>query len=196
MNHLAHFAMADGDQALIVGGFLGDYIKGRLEGRLPQDIEKGVRLHRAIDRFTDSHRIPKESARRLPEKFHRYGGIIMDIAYDHLLALNWHRFHEQPLVDFSEETLKKLLLSKEHLPDNALQTARRMQEHNSLAGYGNLAFVERSLSFLSTRLKRSNPLQEATPEVVNHIGELETDLADFYPELKEFCDEWINAQSN
>lgn len=190
MNHLAHFALAGNDASLIVGGFLGDYIKGRLQGQLPEPIERGVRLHRAIDRFTDDHPITKRSSRRLPDRFHRYGGIITDVVYDHLLALNWARFYSTPLEDFSSHALTTLLDSSDLLPPNALRTATRMHELNVLVGYQERAFIERSLTYLSTRLKRDNPLDEAAAEVYEHLETMTDDLDEFYPELRLFCDEW------
>ncbi|MBO6557643.1 MAG: DUF479 domain-containing protein [Pseudomonadales bacterium] len=190
MNHLAHFALAGDDACLIVGGFLGDYVKGRLQGQLPDSIERGVRLHRAIDRFTDNHPVTKRSSRRLPNRFHRYGGIITDVVYDHLLALNWARFYATPLKDFSSRALDILLDSRDYLPPNALRTATRMHELNALVGYQEQAFIERSLVYLSTRLKRDNPLDEAAAEVVEHLDAISEDLDEFYPELRLFCDEW------
>ena len=59
MNYLAHFALAGPETGLLVGGFLGDYIKGRLENRFSPEIERGIRLHRAIDQYTDSHPVVK-----------------------------------------------------------------------------------------------------------------------------------------
>ena len=75
----------------MVGGFLGDYIKGRLENRFSLEIERGIRLHRAIDQYADSHPTVKDSYERLDPKFRRYAGIITDIVFDHLLALNWSK---------------------------------------------------------------------------------------------------------
>ncbi len=193
MNHLAHFALAGSDKALMVGGFLGDFVKGRLQGQYPEDIERGIRLHRAIDRYTDQHAIARRSVRRLPARFHRYGGIITDIAYDHLLARNWPIHYDMPLEDFSLNTLETLLAHRDHLPEHALKTAERMHEVNALAGYIQPMFVERSLGYLSTRLKRENPLDEAAREVMNQQELLTLDLNEFFPEVREFCAEWIQS---
>ena len=56
LNHLAHFALA-GHRILVllVGGFLGDYIKGRLENRFTPDIERGIQASsgdRSVHRYT------------------------------------------------------------------------------------------------------------------------------------------------
>lgn len=190
MNHLAHFALAGPEPGLLVGGFLGDYIKGRLENRFTPEIERGIRLHRAIDRYTDSHPVVKSSYERFDPRFRRYAGIITDIAFDHLLAQNWSQYYNEPLESYSASTLEKLLVHKELLTDAAYQTASRMQEHNSLAHYGGLEFLERSFIYLSGRLKHTNPLMDAYPDCEAQLPGLTEDLSVFFPDLIGFCDEW------
>ena len=125
MNHLAHFALAGPETGLLVGGFLGDYIKGRLENRFSPDIERGIRLHRAIDRYTDSHLVVKHSYTRFDPRFRRYAGIITDIAFDHLLAQDWHRYYNEPLESYSAGTLEKLLAHKDMLTDRRMPETQR-----------------------------------------------------------------------
>ena len=190
MNYLAHFALAGPETGLLVGGFLGDYIKGRLENRFSPEIERGIRLHRAIDQYTDSHPVVKNSYKRFDPRFRRYAGIITDIAFDHLLAQNWPQYYNEPLESYSASTLEKLLAHKDMLTDAAFQRAAHMQEHNSLAHYGQLQFLEQSLAYLSGRLKHANPLIEAYPHCEAQLPSLQEDLSVFYPGLIEFCEQW------
>ncbi len=190
MNHLAHFVLAGDNTQLRIGSFLGDYVKGRLVGNFDPGIEKGIRLHRAIDAYTDHHRIVKQSQRRLSPEFRRYSGIIIDIVYDHLLAKTWRDYYPWTLQEFSTSTLKELVENSELLPETAAYTARKMQQHNSLASYGEEAFVRNSLDYLSTRLTRSNPLRRAYSEALPHLEDLGVDFSNFYPEVMDFCDEW------
>ena len=55
MNFLAHFHLAWPDQDLVAGGLEGDYHKGPVDASLSDGLQRGVRLHRAIDAYTDSH---------------------------------------------------------------------------------------------------------------------------------------------
>ena len=190
MNYLAHFALAGPETGLLVGGFLGDYIKGHLENRFSPEIERGIRLHRAIDQYTDSHPIVRNSYKRFDPRFRRYAGIITDIAFDHLLAQNWRQYYSEPLESYSSNTLEKLLAHKDMLTDAAFQRAAHMQEHNSLAHYGQLQFLEQSLAYLSGRLKHANPLIEAYPHCEAQRPSLQEDLSVFYPGLIEFCEQW------
>ncbi|MDA9680176.1 ACP phosphodiesterase [Gammaproteobacteria bacterium] len=190
MNYLAHFALAGPEADLVVGSFLGDYIKGRLGNRFSPEIERGIRLHRAIDQYTDSHPTVKDSYGRLDPKFRRYAGIITDIAFDHLLALNWYQYYNERLASFSARTLQILLVEKASLTEAAWQSASHMKKHNSLAHYVGFDFLEPSFIYLSGKLKRPNPLIEAHSHCKERLSGLQEDFIKFYPELMEFCAEW------
>ena len=60
MNFLAHFHLAWPDEGLIAGGLEGDYLKGPLRGELPPELERGIKLHRAIDAYTDKHDLVRQ----------------------------------------------------------------------------------------------------------------------------------------
>ena len=86
MNFLAHFHLAWPDEGLVAGGLEGDYHKGPLRGELPPAIERGVKLHRAIDAYTDSHPLIQQLRRDLPRNLRRYAGSLIDLSFDQYLA--------------------------------------------------------------------------------------------------------------
>ncbi|KKM01805.1 hypothetical protein LCGC14_1790730, partial [marine sediment metagenome] len=49
MNYLAHIYLSGDHPEVMVGGLLGDFVKGPLRGQLPRAIEEGIALHRKID---------------------------------------------------------------------------------------------------------------------------------------------------
>ena len=55
MNYLAHFYLSHHDENLIVGNYIADDIKGNKYLDYPQEIQKGILLHRLIDDYTDNH---------------------------------------------------------------------------------------------------------------------------------------------
>ncbi len=187
MNHLAHFFLAGEDPGLLVGGFLGDYVKGRLKGERGASIEAGIVLHRAIDAYTDQHPVTRKSQARFEPRFRRFSGIMTDIIYDHFLAANWHAYHSTDLQGFSDKTFETLLAHREHLPTPAFQTCERMQATNSLFSYQNPEFVDRSFHYLCRRLRRANPLDQGYDEFLQHKCGLYEDFVQFFPELVSFC---------
>ncbi len=196
MNHLAHFALSRRDAPLMIGSFLGDYVKGRLQGQYPDDIERGIRLHRAIDAYTDAHDIVRSAGARFDPAYRRYAGIMTDVIFDHFLAQAWQAFYDEPLETFSADALSTLVQARSVLPDRAAATAARMHQYNSLAGYGSDDFLIGAFNHLGTRLTRSNPLPGAFDEFQLHREGLREDFSAFYPELLSFVDDWLAAASD
>lgn len=190
MNHLAHLLLADEDNGLLAGSILGDHVKGRLHGERPAAIERGIQLHRAIDAFTDTNPIAIESRTRFEPRFRRVGGIMTDIIFDHFLARQFSQWHATSLERFSDRAMERVLASREHLPKDAIQQCERMQANRSLTRYADPVFVDRSFSYLSTRLRGDNPLVDAYAQFVVYEDELAEDFVKFFPELMTFAEHW------
>jgi acyl carrier protein phosphodiesterase len=183
LNHLAHFLLAQGKSHLEVGAFLGDYVKGPLDGHYPKNIEHGIRLHRKIDAFTDKHPIVRQSCSRIDPHLRRYAPIMIDVFFDHILASHWLTYGCGPLHRFSEGIFETLESSADILPSRALEVARRMRQHQVLSAYADPNFIVPVLNRLSQRLKRSNPLADGFTQFENNQEQLELDFADFFPDV-------------
>lgn len=190
MNHLAHFSVSHPDPNLIVGGFLGDFVKGRLKGDLPEEIERGIQLHRAVDAFSDRHPITRQSVSRFKDEFRRYGPIMVDIIYDHFLAISWDDFCDDEMSVFCDEVFAALDDQGKLLPPAAKLLADRLCETRSMLRYDERRFVERSFASIGQRLQRANPMDEAFDEFERHREELFEDFRLFFPTLMEFCRDW------
>ena len=59
MNYLAHLHLSGPDPDCRTGNLMGDFVRGRLYASrleaLPPGYGQGLRLHRFIDHFTDTH---------------------------------------------------------------------------------------------------------------------------------------------
>jgi len=193
MNHLAHFYLASPDKVLMAGGFLGDFVKGRLAGQLPSRLELGIRLHRAIDAYTDNHPRVRQSQKRFDPKFRRFSGIMCDIVYDHLLALHWQQHSTISLSEFSNIAYQAVLGSRPHAPVQAIDSILRMQSIGALEHYREEQFVDRALKNISNRLSRANPLAEGFAQFSQHKQALDEDFSLFLPEVTGFAKNWIIA---
>ena len=190
MNHLAHLALAGESPHLVVGGFLGDFVKGRLDNRFEPGIEAGIRLHRAIDAFTDHNPKVRLAASRFEVHLRRYSGILLDILFDHLLAKEWENYYEDDLEEFSQHVLSLLVENSDHLPPEALEVAIRMHRVNSLSKYGDVRFLENAFENISRRLTRKNPVADAVDSCLALLPDLRQDFQEFYPELMLYCTDW------
>lgn len=198
MNHLAHFRVAWPDPGLIVGGFLGDFVKGQLKGDFPMQIERGIALHRAVDAYTDQHAMTRRSVLRFAPDFRRVGPIMVDVIYDHLLARQWESLaagaHESgsatSLARFSDMVFDTIDACDTGLPPAACAAATRMRSARSLENYRDEAFIRRSFGYLGSRLKRDNPLPEGFGEFKQNEQGLIDDFHAFYPDLLAFSRRW------
>ena len=93
---------------IMVGNFIADMVKGNSLLGYPSTIGKGIRIHRNIDKFTDSHPIVQLSAKALTPELSEIRGVIVDMFYDHLLAVDWHTYSPIPLASFAEKAYKTL----------------------------------------------------------------------------------------
>ena len=108
MNFLAHIYLSGDSRELLIGNFIGDYIKGKEYEKYPLAIQEGILLHRQIDYFTDTHAITKSAKKLVRERYGLYAGIVIDIFYDHFLSANWDRFSEMPLKTYVRDRYRVL----------------------------------------------------------------------------------------
>ncbi len=190
MNHLAHFHLAAPQPELIVGNLLGDYVKGPLSNPCPHNFHLGIKLHRAVDGYTDRHAIVRRSHRRFDREFRRYAPLMTDIIFDHFLARCWAEFHEVPLARFHDEIFLTIDGYRRHLPDAARRWLDHMAASRALVRHRHPVFVHKSFVHLSKRLTRSNPLADGFEQFRNHEDGLEADFREFYPGLRDFVRSW------
>ncbi|MCK6376086.1 MAG: ACP phosphodiesterase [Zoogloea sp.] len=191
MNYLAHAFLAGPLAADRVGGVLGDFVKGPLDplpAGLGPALAAGVRLHRRIDSFADSHPAFRRSRARVSDNRRRVSGVMVDMFYDHFLALHWGRFSPRPLTDFTTETYRLIEAYPEPLPASFAPVFERMAAHDWLASYRDAANVALALDRMAHhRLRQPNPLAGAGDELLAHFAGLETDFFDFLPDALAFA---------
>ena len=192
MNFLAHaYLSGDDDKKLLIGNFIGDFIKGRQAlSRFDPEIIRGVELHRAIDEFTDNHAIVHESKDRLRPKYRHYAAVIVDVFYDHFLAAQWARYHPRPLADFASETYKTIDTFSAILPLSFKQMLPYMISGNWLVNYAKITGVQRTLSGMASRSPYDSKMEQATNDLETHYSAFNDEFDRFFPELQQFAEEW------
>lgn len=168
---------------------MGDYVKGRLDDQYPADIRWGLQLHRKIDRFAETNPHFQRSKRRFNPTLRHYRGILVDVAYDHLLALHWIDFSSTPLEEFAARIYR--LLEKEHalLPSSLQDAAPRMTAADWLVACRQKETVERVLRRLAGRLSRTNGLGDGLTEIERNLPQLENDFRGFIADAHSFVEQ-------
>ncbi|MCB1678373.1 MAG: DUF479 domain-containing protein [Halioglobus sp.] len=187
MNYLAHFHLAWPDPGLVAGGLEGDFYKGTLRGELPAALERGVRLHRAIDAYTDRHPLVHRLRREFPPDLRRYAGILVDLCFDHYLSVHWQTFANIPMEEFKQAVYGHLREHESALSHGSRTLLQGMVRYDILGGYLDWDSVPAGAARIGQRLRRDNPLGAVATTLVPLRDSLERTFLDFYPELQRFC---------
>jgi len=188
LNHLVHLYLSDPTDGCRLGALMGDYVKGRLDDQYPADILWGLQLHRKIDRFAETNYHFQRSKRRLDPTLRHCRSILVDVAYDHLLAVHWTDFTESSLEQFAA-TIYRLLDKHQALLPPALQKAApRMVAADWLVACRQKQMIEKVLQRLAGRLSRPNGLGEGLAEIERHMPQLESDFRSFIADAHPFIE--------
>lgn len=186
MNFLAHIQLSFDDDEITLGNFIADSIRGNRFGHLPKRIQKGIRLHREIDTFTDAHPIVRRSARRLYPRYSHYSKVIVDIFYDHFLARNWADYSTEPLAVFVDRFYDLLEANYTLLPEGVKRMMPYMIADNWLLNYSNLDGIAKVLKGMNRRTQHKSGMDHAINDLEAHYSEFESEFTEFYPELEAF----------
>jgi acyl carrier protein phosphodiesterase len=189
MNFLIHLYLSGDDSGLLAGNIMGDFVKGRLSGHFPKEVERGLELHRRIDSFSalNSHYI--RSKRRISPSFGHYRGIMVDLFYDHIMARDWPEHSKIGLASYLSETLVYVQHYRSILPER-LRVSLPYIFSELIPSYVEESGINRALARISSRLKRKNPLGEGVFELKMNYEGFRSDFRLFLPELQEFADTW------
>lgn len=190
MNFLAHALLAGDEPALIVGGVVGDWIKGTLPGALPADLARGVALHRAIDAHAETHPAFCLSRTRISSPRRRYAGVLVDMYYDHLLAREWTQHHVQPLSGFCQDIYRHIEQRMSDLPEESHPALRMMAREDWLSSYARVEGVADVLARMSHRARQPNPLSGGMSEFLENAAGFEQDFHVWLADARAFCEQW------
>lgn len=190
MNFLAHIYLSGENELLKIGNFMADGIRGKDYLQFDPEIQKGVLLHRLIDTFTDAHPVYRQSKHRLHEKYGHYSGVIMDIFYDHFLAKNWSKYHQQDLKSFADVFYQSLQNNYDQLTEKTKKMMPYMIARNWFVSYATVEGLEMILFQMDYRTKHRANMQEAIKELLQFHTEFENEFTIFFQELIDVCAKW------
>ena len=185
MNFLGHLYLSSDEPLVIVGNFMADAVKGRDLSRFPEEVRRGIRLHRAIDSLTDAHPMHRQGRERVRAHAGRYSGVVMDLFYDHLLASGWGDWHEEPLRVFAQRMYRLLQEHHHLLPARTQAMLPYMTKGDWLTSYGSLVGLGRALSGLSRRVPGGAVMEGAERVLQEHRTTYRTEFDRFLPELRD-----------
>ena len=194
MNFLAHIYLSGPNEKLMVGNFMGDFIKGNQYLEYEKDFQLGILLHRSIDEFTDSHPVVNKSKDKLREKYRHYAGVIVDVFYDHFLAKNWVDYHNETLIQFTDKVYLTVNKYLSILPERAQYVFPYMKDGNWLYHYSRVEGINSALTGMSRRTKFDSKMNEASLDLQKHYDEFHDEFRLFFEDIRKHCSNWIEKE--
>jgi acyl carrier protein phosphodiesterase len=188
MNFLAHLYLAYPDEELMLGNFIADSVKGNPEKFYSGRILEGIRMHRQIDHFTDTHTFNKEFNAFLRPEFGRYAGVVSDIFHDHFLAKNWKL--NSDLEVFSHQFYRLANARKSHFPEKVQYLLPFMEKQNWLLAYASVEGIGQVCRRMSQRVKVENRMDLAQAFLENNYEAVLEFSARYFPELEKEFSGW------
>jgi acyl carrier protein phosphodiesterase len=195
MNFLAHLYLAGSAATApayadhLLGQFIADSVPGRHLGAYPSEVQAGIRMHRAIDTFTDQHPVVRRTTARLREAgYGKYAGVVADMFYDHFLACNFGEFSTEALPDFTQRVYGVLASRAAEFPAPVQRFFPYLVQQNWLLSYVEIAGITRALQGLSRRASPGSGMETAGEELRRNYAAYEADFRAFFPELRAFVE--------
>jgi acyl carrier protein phosphodiesterase len=188
VNWLAHLRLSPSTPLVRLGNLAGDFVRGVDVRTLHPELQRGVALHRAIDRFVDDHAATRRARERLDPAVRRFGGVLVDVFFDHFLARDWDRLGgPTPLRAWLRDVHADLRAHLPLLPPDLQRVAPRFAADGWLEGYTTVDGIDRVLRLMARRIARPTPLGDGAAQLRANYGALGDDFAALWPELVAFA---------
>jgi acyl carrier protein phosphodiesterase len=173
---------------------ISDFVKGRKQFDHSPGVQAGIRLHREIDHFTDTHEATRKAKEYFRPVYRLYSGALTDVVFDHFLAIEPSVFSETSLLEFSLDTYEKLEKHQSVFPHRFAFMFSYMKEQNWLFNYRTTGGIEKSLAGV---IRRAAYLDDAAPAIElfhQYYQPLQEIFRQFWPELQAYAlEKWQNS---
>ena len=202
MNFLAHLFLSGSPAVpvyadLLAGNFIADSVPGKQLETYPPAVQTGIRLHRAIDTYTDQHSVVRRATQRLRAAgYGKYAGVISDMFLDHFLARYFAEFSEESLADFARRVYALLTARQAEMPARVQHFLPYLTQHNWLLGYVHLEGIAKALAGLSRRASAGSGMETAVAELKANYEAYEADFREFFPQLQQHVAEFVQQNNS
>jgi len=187
VNFLAHVFLSGDNFPLAVGNLIADQVKEKEVQNYSIQIQNGIRLHRAIDHFTDTHPIFKECVTELFPIYRHYSRVIVDMYFDHFLAVHWNSLHPTPLKDFSTLFYSRLRTSDIKFSDKLNRFIDALITFNWFEQYRSIEGLENIMNQMDKRTSFNSNFRESTTELIEKYSYFENHFLKFIKLIITFC---------
>ena len=189
MNFLAHLLLSGDDEEVIIGNYVGDFIKGRLTGDKiigwSEEFLLGVKLHRHIDMYTDEHPIVRDAKHKAADVLGKTAGIAIDIYFDYFLAKYFNQFCSETLNGYSARIYEVIRRNDPLIPVHMKSMVRTMIKQDWLNTYKTLEGIKLTFGRLSRRAEFLDVLNLAEEDLEKNEDFYHEKFNLFFPLLQK-----------
>jgi len=186
MNFLAHLYLSGADTEIRLGNFIGDYVKGKKFDKYPEKVQLGIRLHRAIDSFTDTHSSTRSCIELFRPDYGKYAGVVVDVIFDHVLANEWPKYSNTELKSFTRSFYLQMVHRYSLLPDQVKRFLPFMIQSNRLYSYRTKEGLKRAIDIMSSVTSLPDKSSSALIVLAENHDQFYLQFNTLFPELIEF----------
>ena len=166
---------------------ISDFVKGKAKENFPEDIQKGIILHRAIDNFTDKHSATHAVKELFRPAYRLYSGAFADVVYDYFLANDRLQFStSEALMQFSQNTFHLLEKQKQWFVPRFAAMFPYMKSQNWLYHYQYDEGIQKSMEGLRRRALYIKETQTAYQVFLANKEVIKKEYDLFFPQLKQY----------
>lgn len=171
-----------------MGNFAGDFVKGLLTHEKTMNWDKdyllGVKLHRFIDAFTDSHPIVRETKRAVAQTQGKLAGIALDIYFDYFLAKDFGHYSPEALEHYVPAMYAVFKRNEMLIPSQMTPMVSAMVEQDWLTSYATITGIGLTFRRLSRRAFFLSTISDAHLELQEGESYYQLQFNAFFPELQ------------
>jgi acyl carrier protein phosphodiesterase len=186
VNFLAHVYLSGDNFSVALGNLIADQIKRSDVQNFPLEVQKGISLHRAIDEFTDAHPLFKNCVTTLFPTYRHYSRVIVDMYFDHFLAVHWEDFHSTSLNDFSNNFYNALHQTEIDFPDKLKRFIHALTTYNWFEQYSSVSGLRDIMAQMDKRTRFDSNLAGSTAELIEKYPYFEQRFLSFIKPLIAF----------
>lgn len=173
---------------------ISDFVKGKKQYDYPQGVQAGMRLHRMIDAFTDSHASTREIKEFFRPHYRLYAGAFADIVYDYFLANDKNEFPQQgDLMQFSLASFDMMEANKDWLGERFGAMFPKMKEQNWLYNYQYNWGICKSFEGLRRRSTYIVETETAFEIFEKNKSVFEESYHRFFPQVKTMAKDFLQT---
>lgn len=196
MNYLGHAYFSFNHPEILVGNLISDFVKGKKQFDYPAGIQLGIRLHREIDDYSDTHEATRRAKEVFRPHYRLYAAAYVDVVYDYFIANDTDLFQGDSLYEFTQDTYRHLEEQQNWFPEKFAIIFPYMKTQNWLFNYRHLWGIQKSFGGLVRRASYMNESETAFRLFEQNLELLQECYNHFGNDVKEFAKSRFEALLN